>query len=95
MCWICAHPGATERDYQNYMRQLINTHGLAAMCITAASACRLRSPRCRRPLPFRPWPQIRAEHEPGTCLSMAAVSRAGEATQNRASSTDGSLTDIG
>ncbi len=33
MCWICAHPGATERDYQNYMRQLINLHGWAVQGI--------------------------------------------------------------
>ena len=29
MCWICAHPDATERDYQNYMRQLIVMYGWA------------------------------------------------------------------
>jgi hypothetical protein len=29
MCWMCAHPGATERDYQNYMRQLIMRYGWA------------------------------------------------------------------
>src|SRR6266702_3802026 len=29
VCWICDHPGATERDYQDHMRQLINTFGWA------------------------------------------------------------------
>jgi hypothetical protein len=29
MCWICDHPGATERDYAEHMRQLINTFGWA------------------------------------------------------------------
>ena len=29
MCWICAHPGATERDYQDHMRQLIAIYGWA------------------------------------------------------------------
>jgi hypothetical protein len=27
MCWICDHPGATERDYQNHMQSLITMHG--------------------------------------------------------------------
>lgn len=27
VCWICAHPGATERDYQDHMRQLIAIYG--------------------------------------------------------------------
>jgi hypothetical protein len=27
MCWICDHPGATERDYENHMRSLIAMHG--------------------------------------------------------------------
>ncbi len=27
MCWQCDHPGATERDYQDHMRQLIGTFG--------------------------------------------------------------------
>ena len=29
MCWICDHPGATERDYAEHMRQLIRTFGWA------------------------------------------------------------------
>ena len=29
VCWICAHPGATERDYQDHMRQLIVMYGWA------------------------------------------------------------------
>ncbi len=29
MYWICAHPGATERDYQDHMRQLIAIYGWA------------------------------------------------------------------
>lgn len=29
MCWICDHPGATERDYQAHMRRLIDTFGWA------------------------------------------------------------------
>jgi len=29
VCWICDHPGATERDYQEHMRLLINTYGWA------------------------------------------------------------------
>ncbi len=29
MCWMCAHPDATERDYENYMRELIDCHGWA------------------------------------------------------------------
>ena len=29
MCWICDHPGATERDYTEHMRRLITAHGWA------------------------------------------------------------------
>ena len=29
MCWICDHPGATERDYQDHMRRLIGAYGWA------------------------------------------------------------------
>ena len=29
MCWICDHPGATERDYTEHMRQLIASYGWA------------------------------------------------------------------
>ena len=29
MCWLCDHPGATERDYQDHMRELIDTFGWA------------------------------------------------------------------
>jgi len=29
VCWICAHPGATERDYHNYMQSLITMYGWA------------------------------------------------------------------
>jgi Domain of unknown function (DUF4262) len=29
MCWICDHPGATERDYTEHMRQLIAAYGWA------------------------------------------------------------------
>ena len=29
MCWLCDHPGATERDYQDHMRRLIGTFGWA------------------------------------------------------------------
>ena len=29
MCWICDHPGATERDYTEHMRQLIVAFGWA------------------------------------------------------------------
>jgi hypothetical protein len=29
MCWICDRPGATERDYLDHMRQLINNFGWA------------------------------------------------------------------
>jgi hypothetical protein len=29
MCWICDHPGATEHDYAEHMRQLITTYGWA------------------------------------------------------------------
>ena len=27
MCWMCAHPDATERDYQEHIRSLIARHG--------------------------------------------------------------------
>jgi hypothetical protein len=27
MCWQCDHPGATELDYQNHLRQLIGLYG--------------------------------------------------------------------
>ena len=27
MCWICDHPGATERDYTEHMRRLITAYG--------------------------------------------------------------------
>ena len=29
MCWMCDHPGATERDYTDHIRQLINARGWA------------------------------------------------------------------
>ena len=29
MCWLCDHPGATELDYQDHLRQLIDTFGWA------------------------------------------------------------------
>ena len=29
MCWICNHPGATERDYTEHMRRLITAYGWA------------------------------------------------------------------
>ena len=29
MCWLCDHPGATELDYQDHLRQLIGTFGWA------------------------------------------------------------------
>jgi Domain of unknown function (DUF4262) len=29
MCWICDHPGATERDYAEHVRRLIQTFGWA------------------------------------------------------------------
>ncbi len=29
MCWLCAHPGATERDYQEHMWSLIAMYGWA------------------------------------------------------------------
>ena len=29
MCWICDHPGATERDYTEHMLRLITAHGWA------------------------------------------------------------------
>jgi hypothetical protein len=29
VCWSCAHPGATERDYHNYMQSLITMYGWA------------------------------------------------------------------
>ena len=29
MCWICAHPGATERDYRDHIRSLIAVNGWA------------------------------------------------------------------
>jgi hypothetical protein len=29
VCWLCDHPGATERDYTEHMRQLITTYGWA------------------------------------------------------------------
>ena len=29
MCWICDHPGATQRDYHEHMRQLIDSCGWA------------------------------------------------------------------
>ncbi len=29
MCWICDHPGATERDYTEHMRRLISAYGWA------------------------------------------------------------------
>src|SRR6516162_8184963 len=29
MCWICDHPGATERDYAEHMQQLIAAYGWA------------------------------------------------------------------
>jgi hypothetical protein len=33
VCWICDHPGATERDYEDHMRQLISTFGWAVQGI--------------------------------------------------------------
>jgi Domain of unknown function (DUF4262) len=29
VCWICDHPGVTERDYTEHMRRLITAHGWA------------------------------------------------------------------
>ena len=29
MCWMCDHPGATERDYNNFLHGLIKAHGWA------------------------------------------------------------------
>jgi hypothetical protein len=29
MCWTCDHPGATDRDYHDYMRNLIDNFGWA------------------------------------------------------------------
>jgi Domain of unknown function (DUF4262) len=29
VCWRCDHPGATERDYQDHVRLLIDTYGWA------------------------------------------------------------------
>ena len=29
MCWLCDRAGATERDYLDHMRQLIQTYGWA------------------------------------------------------------------
>ena len=29
VCWLCDHPGATELDYQDHLRQLIDTFGWA------------------------------------------------------------------
>src|ERR1700736_4615836 len=29
MCWICDHPGATEGEYAEHMRQLIASYGWA------------------------------------------------------------------
>jgi hypothetical protein len=29
VCWMCDHPGATERDYHRYLQQLIDIHGWA------------------------------------------------------------------
>jgi hypothetical protein len=29
MCWMCDHPGATDRDYCGYLRELIDTFGWA------------------------------------------------------------------
>jgi hypothetical protein len=29
VCWLCDHPGATERDYQDHIRELIDTFGWA------------------------------------------------------------------
>ena len=29
MCWLCERPGATERDYQDHLRQLIDVFGWA------------------------------------------------------------------
>jgi hypothetical protein len=29
VCWMCAHPGATERDYRDHMRSLIAMYGWA------------------------------------------------------------------
>jgi hypothetical protein len=29
VCWMCDHPGATERDYNRYLQQLIDIHGWA------------------------------------------------------------------
>src|SRR6201996_6885228 len=29
VCWICDHPGATEREYTEHMRQLIASYGWA------------------------------------------------------------------
>jgi len=29
VCWICAHPGATARDYHNHMRSLMTMYGWA------------------------------------------------------------------
>jgi hypothetical protein len=29
VCWMCDRPGATERDYNNFLQGLINVHGWA------------------------------------------------------------------
>ena len=29
MCWMCNHPGATDRDYQEHLQELIDTFGWA------------------------------------------------------------------
>jgi hypothetical protein len=29
VCWMCDHPGATERDYTDHLRRLIDTRGWA------------------------------------------------------------------
>jgi uncharacterized protein DUF4262 len=29
VCWMCGHPGATERDYTDHLRRLIDTRGWA------------------------------------------------------------------
>jgi len=29
MCWLCDHPGATDRDYHEHLREVIDTFGWA------------------------------------------------------------------
>ena len=40
MCWLCDRAGATERDYLDHMRQLIQTYGWAVQAWNVMASVR-------------------------------------------------------